>query len=117
LSKREGIFFCLLSLVVILISSNVVYGLAGSLENLRHQLNGENSYRAELENYVTSNNISLGEPGTLQLNDFTDAELEEFVKAHMNGDMVTVTGMISDKVNEKVAPAFDRLGCAIDPDC
>jgi hypothetical protein len=50
--------------------------LASSLEDLQNELNTQNSYRAELENYVISNNVSLGESGMLQLNDFTDAELE-----------------------------------------
>jgi hypothetical protein len=89
--------------------------LASSLEDLQNELNTQNSYRAELENYVISNNVSLGESGMLQLNDFTDAELEQFVKAHMNGDMVTVTGMISAKVNEKLAPALETFEDVINP--
>ena len=94
----------------------IIVLLAGSLEELQSQASQETGYRAELENYVISNNISLGESGILQLNDFSDIELETFVKAHMQGDMVTVTRMISDKANEELAPHLETFKCVINPE-
>ena len=48
------------------------------------------SYRAEMENYVTSNNILSGSKW-VQLSSFNDTELEELVKAHMKEGMVECT--------------------------
>ena len=70
------------------------------------------AYRAEMENYVTSNNIFSGSKW-VQLSSFNDTELEELVKAHMKGE--GVYGILADKTNEALAPAFESIEPIINP--
>jgi hypothetical protein len=64
---------------MVLFSLKLAYG---SLDKLENETNAELPYRAALENYLTSHNITLGP--TLELNNLNIFELETFVKAHMN---------------------------------
>ena len=62
------------------INLNRSYG-ANSLSELQNELNASVGYRGELENYITSHNISLGK--ILMLNDLDMSQLEGIVKSHM----------------------------------
>jgi hypothetical protein len=71
----------LVSLVcIVLFSFKIPYGLAGSLDNLQNELNNETRNRAELEEYITSHNMSLSSLGPKYL-DLTT--LEAVVEGHI----------------------------------
>ena len=88
--------------------------LSGSLNQLQAESSQETAYRAEMENYVTSNNFLSG-PNRVQLNSFNDTKLEELVKAQMKGDMGGVYGILADKWDELIAPEFESIEPIINP--
>lgn len=71
---------------VLLLSLKPIYGLAGSLENLKKEVSNETGYKTELGNYASSHNMSFGtsQGRNITVNDFDVSELEEIVKTHMS---------------------------------
>jgi len=54
--------------------------LAGSLAELQNEVNNETGYRAELENYATSHNMTISPLG---LDSIDTIELESIIKEQM----------------------------------
>lgn len=107
-----------------------VYGLARSLEELQSETLQEQTYRSGLIDYINKSDIySYPSMSYQSAEEKADAReklnwvlpslslerLEELAKEIMtNGNPFRV---LAEVENERLAPAIDTLGCAINPKC